>query len=226
MTADIAAIADAFAATEADVTVAVDANAAPATTPPVAPSLAKTEFREVDLTDTDALDNLIATTVRDRGRIDVWINDFCPSGEAFSALLISPERWRDNVAHKQSLFFSCAQAVGRAMVEQRAGTIVNIISADACLASAGSVMTCTVMASIAMMTRALAVEWAEAGVRVVGVTRLPLAKDTADSRIPLRRRGRAHELADAVLFLAGPDGEYIVGELLPVDGGWSTYQLF
>jgi NAD(P)-dependent dehydrogenase (short-subunit alcohol dehydrogenase family) len=80
-----------------------------------------------------------------------------------------------------------------------------------------------------MLTQALGVEWAARGVRVVGLaTGMTPDSDTVAAlrRVPLRRPADPSEVAAAAVFLASDGASYIVGETLPVDGGWRAYQLF
>jgi NAD(P)-dependent dehydrogenase (short-subunit alcohol dehydrogenase family) len=88
-----------------------------------------------------------------------------------------------------------------------------------------------------MLTKVLAIEWAERGVRVnaiapavirtelnekmIAAGHLDLA--SIERRTPMRRRGEPGEVADAALFLASDAARYITGACLEVDGGWTSY---
>jgi NAD(P)-dependent dehydrogenase (short-subunit alcohol dehydrogenase family) len=91
-------------------------------------------------------------------------------------------------------------------------------------------------AAIIHMTRMLAIEWAEHGIRVnavapgrvdtpsrAGSLAEPGYRDAALARIPLRRFGTAEEVAGAVSYLASPAAAYITGQTLVMDGGLTAY---
>ncbi len=129
--------------------------------------------------------------------------------------------------------FLCCREAGRRM-ERRGGTIVNIASVMGF--SGGLFPNAAYQASkggLVNLTRALAVEWAPLGIRVNAVaptyvetdlTRALLARPEALSRVldatPMRRLATLQEVAEAVLFLAGPQSGMTTGHTLPVDGGF------
>ncbi len=129
--------------------------------------------------------------------------------------------------------FLCAREAARLM-ERRGGSIVNIASIMGF--SGGLFPNAAYQASkggLVNLTRALAVEWAPLGIRVNAVaptyvetdlTRALLAKPEALSRVieatPMRRLATVQEVADAVLFLAGPRSGMTTGHTLAVDGGF------
>ena len=120
------------------------------------------------------------------------------------------------------------------------GIIVNMASVNGYLAVEGRVAYSTAKAGLIMLTQALGIEWANRGVRVVGLAagvvltemvEKGLAEGTAlleayERRTPMRRLGTSQEIAEAVLYLASDEASYIVGEVLRVDGSWGAYQLF
>jgi NAD(P)-dependent dehydrogenase (short-subunit alcohol dehydrogenase family) len=91
-----------------------------------------------------------------------------------------------------------------------------------------------------MLTQSLGVEWANRGVRVVGIApsvvmtemvQHGVEQGTAsieayERRTPMHRLGTVEEIAEAVAFLAGDEASFIVGETMRVDGGWVAYHLF
>lgn len=126
--------------------------------------------------------------------------------------------------------------VCRACLDQMGDTlaIVNLSSASGIRANAGRVAYGASKAGVILMSQVLANEWGASGVRVNVVapgpvdTPLIAGLHTVEDRkrwnaqIPLRRYGRAEEIADAVLFLLSPQASYINGHVLTVDGGFSS----
>jgi NAD(P)-dependent dehydrogenase (short-subunit alcohol dehydrogenase family) len=133
--------------------------------------------------------------------------------------------------------FLCSREFGSRMLTRGRGTIVNISSINATVAFPQRLAYCAAKAAVEMMTKVLAIEWADRGVRVnavaPGVTRtemvdLAIASGIVDEalyvgRTPLRRLATPTEIADAVLFLASDKAAFITGSTLVVDGGWSAF---
>lgn len=130
--------------------------------------------------------------------------------------------------------FLCAQEAGRLMKEQGSGgVIVNISSIHDSVPRLGTAHYCASKAGLTMLTKALAVEWAEYGIRVVGVS--PGAIETPINReeiekvgrgnferwMPAGRVGTTEDIAAAVSFLASDEAIYISGAMLTVDGAYS-----
>jgi NAD(P)-dependent dehydrogenase (short-subunit alcohol dehydrogenase family) len=121
------------------------------------------------------------------------------------------------------------------MKRQRSGAIVTIASVAAFVGLPGRGAYSASKAGMLGLTRVLATEVAEFGIRVnavaPGFTRTGLTEqalrdgslreDWIALQVPMRRMATVEEIAGAVAFLAGPDAGYITGQCLVVDGGWS-----
>ena len=133
--------------------------------------------------------------------------------------------------------FLTAQAAARRMVAQGSGVIINVSSQMGHVGSERD-RTVYVMTKHALegLTKAMAVELASKGVRVVSIAPTfidtPLVRPFFDdptfrqwvlSRIPLGRLGTVEEVASAVVFLASPAAALVTGSSLLVDGGWTTW---
>jgi NAD(P)-dependent dehydrogenase (short-subunit alcohol dehydrogenase family) len=130
--------------------------------------------------------------------------------------------------------FFTAQAVGRIMINQKRGRIINMCSQAGFVALPTESVYCMTKAAIAHLTKCLALEWAPYNITVNAVAptfiSTPGTKkwlDDADfrasvcKRIPLGRIGKPEEVAGPVVFLASPAASLITGETLMVDGGWT-----
>jgi NAD(P)-dependent dehydrogenase (short-subunit alcohol dehydrogenase family) len=125
---------------------------------------------------------------------------------------------------------------------ERGGNIVNIASAAGTIARPGVAHYCTSKAGLIMLTKALAIEWAEHDIRVnavaPGLIETPGVKDllaTEEGRqehqqkiakIPMARTGRPGEVAETVVFLASDGASFVTGHTLFVDGGYSAGHAF
>jgi NAD(P)-dependent dehydrogenase (short-subunit alcohol dehydrogenase family) len=130
----------------------------------------------------------------------------------------------------------CSQAVGRVMIENGGGSIINNASIfglrgfpnlAAYIASKGGVV---------QLTRGLAVEWARQDIRVnciaPGYILTDMTKRDIESnpailqynlrKIPMKRGGEPREVSDLMVFIASDAASYITGQIISVDGGWSA----
>jgi 2-deoxy-D-gluconate 3-dehydrogenase len=156
----------------------------------------------------------------------LWVNDFSLVDEGVPAGELTSDQWGAILDSTVTVTFRCCQAAGRVMRGQRTGVIVNLITPDAFVASAGYAATCAAMAATVMVTKTLALEWASGGVRVVALAGPGPTRPGPTRRTPLKRRGSPQDLAEAVAFVAGADAAYITGEVVSVDGGWANYSIF
>lgn len=145
------------------------------------------------------------------------------------------ETWERIISVNVSAAFLCSREVGRAMVAAGSGCIINVASIMG-LTGGGlypNLAYHTSKGALVNMTRALAVEWAQSGVRVNAIaptyvkTRLTekLRADTEmvariEERTPMGRFAEPEEMAGAILFLASPASAMVTGHILPIDGGW------
>jgi len=177
---------------------------------------------------------LVATVTEQLGPIDILVNNAGLS-EVVPAERQSPESFDAIVSVNLSAVFALSSAVGAGMLERGRGSIVNIASVYGVVGS-GSLPQAAYAASkggVVNLTRDLAAQWADRGVRVnslcPGWFRSEMTAPMLDSdkgrswverRTPMRRVGELHELDGALLFLAGDASSYVTGASLPVDGGY------
>jgi NAD(P)-dependent dehydrogenase (short-subunit alcohol dehydrogenase family) len=135
--------------------------------------------------------------------------------------------------------FYFAQACAKRMMTA-GGAIVFITSTNAQAAFPRRAAYCAAKAGVAMLTKVLAIEWADKGIRVNAVgpayvaTEMTLRNIAAGNvseaqikgRIPLGRLAQPADVADAVAFLLGEKASFITGHSLYVDGGWLAYGYF
>lgn len=131
--------------------------------------------------------------------------------------------------------FRCARAAAQVMLQAGTGAIVNISSVHAQVGFERIAAYAASKGAIEALTKSLAVEWADRGVRVncvaPGYYRTDLSHGLLDSawgerilrNIPLGRTGEAEELASAVVFLLSDQSSYVTGTTMTVDGGWKAW---
>ena len=192
---------------------------------------------EADVADPEACAAMVAQTVERFGRLDVLVNNAGIS-KPQPSLEVRPEDWRRMIDIQLNGVFFCAQAAGRQMVAQAAGgCIVNITSINAEAAFPQRASYVAAKAGGQMLTKVLAIEWAEHNIRVNAVgpahteTEMTLQHirsgriqiEALQKRIPMGRLASVQDVANAVSFLASDKASFITGQSLYVDGGYLAY---
>jgi NAD(P)-dependent dehydrogenase (short-subunit alcohol dehydrogenase family) len=170
------------------------------------------------------------------GRVDVLVNNAGQPRVAPSETLAEAD-YRYTLDLNLTGCFVLSQAVARGMLARGSGVIVNVSSINGAVPFPQRLAYCVSKAGLNMMTRVMAIEWAARGVRVnaiaPGYVETELVRGLARKgildehllarRTPMGRLGSPAEIADAAVFLASPAAAFITGEILTVDGGWSSY---
>lgn len=189
----------------------------------------------MDVTDLAGCRSAIDTVVAELGTVDVLVNN-AGGGIVEDALDVSEEHFDAVWALTTKSTFFVSQHVAKHMRTAGGGSIVNVASQAGLVALPGESAYCTSKAAVIHMTKCLAVEWGQYGIRVNAVaptfietegTEPALSDesfraDTVDRIAALHRIGQPEEVAAAVTFLAGEGASLVTGTALPIDGGWTA----
>src|SRR5208282_1022205 len=171
-------------------------------------------------------------TVKQFGRIDILVNNAGTSwGAPVEAMTL--EQWNKVIETNLTGTFLFSQAVGKVMIAQRRGKIINIASVAGLRGSPPSFSAIGYSASkggVIIFTKDLACKWGMHNIQVNAIAPgwfpthmsevvLERNKEAFLKRIPLRRFGSEHDLKGAAVFLASDASDYVTGHVLVVDGG-------
>jgi 3-oxoacyl-[acyl-carrier protein] reductase len=187
------------------------------------------EFSQFNIAEESQVEAAVKKIVDAHKKIDILVNN---AGIAIDNLLMrtTSADWNQVIGTNLKGTVLCSKIVSRHMIRQRGGRIINLSSVVGQTGNAGQSLYAAAKAGILGFTKALAREVASRGVTVNAVApgfidtdmtaRLPdkLRQEFLHS-IPLGRYGTCEEVADMVLFLAGPGSSYITGQVFNVNGG-------
>jgi len=185
-----------------------------------------------DVGDRASLQSVLDESIKAFGKVDVLVNSAGRTKRA-PTLDFGEEDWNSILDTNLTGTLRAAQVFGRHMLERESGSIINIASLSTFVALYEVAAYSASKAAVASLTKSLAIEWSEKGVRVnaiaPGVFRTPLNEKLLDEtergrefllRTPMKRFGNVEELAGAAIFLASDAASFVSGEILTVDGGF------
>jgi 3-oxoacyl-[acyl-carrier protein] reductase len=182
------------------------------------------------------VDRMVQESIDSFGRIDILINNAGVNPFILEAEKIKEEGWDQVMDTNLKGVFLCCKAVGKKMIEQGGGKIINISSVIGFSGEQGLLPYSVSKAGVMMLTRVLAYEWSKYHIMVnaiapgfiAGGMNTPiLNKEILISgltqQVPLKRFGKPEEIVQVALFLASEDSSYINGTIVNVDGGMTGY---
>ena len=188
---------------------------------------------QADVSKKEAVDEAFRRTEQEFGRLDVCVNN---AGVSFQMPLeeMPEEEWDNIIDTNMKGVFLCSQAAARIMIPQHSGSIINLasISGHAVNVPQKQGVYNASKAGVAMLTKSMALEWIEYGIRVnsisPGYMKTEMTLSTMadlfpewEAITPLGRLGEPEELRGALIFLASDASSYMTGQTLIIDGGWT-----
>lgn len=191
---------------------------------------------EFDLLDLDKLDQITNYCLNKFKTIDVLINNAAVSlGK--NILQTDENTWNQTIAINVTAPFFLSKLVSEILISQKkSGAIVNMASVNSFAAERGHASYVASKGAIAAMTKSMAIDLAEHGIRVNAIAPGPIATakttpvfsqpgyaSALKKGIPFARAGTPQEVADLALFLTSNDSTYITGQVITIDGGYLSY---
>ena len=190
-----------------------------------------------DVSDSAFCDGLVSLVQSKHGRVDVLVNAAGVIARKDS-LATSDDDWRRVMRINVDGLFYMSRAALRIMTEQRGGAIVNFGSIWGSAGASGVIAYCASKGAVHQITRSMALECVEDGIRInavcPGEVNTPMLKSGRDEpvsqamldaiaeTVPMGRLAEPEEVARVVAFLASEDASYMTGALVPVDAGYSA----
>ena len=190
----------------------------------------------VDVVDEKSVTDMVDSVLKEFGRIDILV---CSHGLAIRnpADTFPVDEWQQVMDINTRGTFIVCQAVGRSMIEQKSGKIINMSSVRGRYGLPGGYAAyCASKGAVDTMTRTLACEWAKHNVLVNAVAPTvvetdltsdaladPAFADQMKSRIPLGKWAMPEDIVGTTIFFASKASDFITGQILYIDGGVTTW---
>ncbi len=186
----------------------------------------------VDVTKKTNAETMVKETIDHFGSIDILVNN---AGilKTDNAEDFDEKDWKQVIDVNLTGQFLCAQAIGKQMIKQQSGKIINISSIAGLAGYASSAPYSASKAGVISLTKTLAAEWGKHHVTVNAVCPGVFATEMTDdylkddqflqmikSNVPLGRFAEPKELIGTIIYLSSPASDYMTGHALVIDGGW------
>lgn len=192
----------------------------------------KTVSFVADITDKKKVENFVAKSIEDMGRIDILVNS---AGIVMldAAEKLTETQWDKTMDVNLKAVFLLSQIVGKEMIKNNYGKIINIASQAGIIALDNHIAYCVSKAGVISMTKVMAVEWAQYNVNVNAISPTVILTELGKKawagevgeamkkKIPVGRFGYPEEVAAAAVFLACDATNLMTGENMIIDGGYT-----
>ena len=188
----------------------------------------------MDVTQKQRVDSMVQQTLKKFGRIDILVNNAGIS-EVLPTEEHTEEIWDSIIDTNLKGVFLCAQSVGKVMIDQKSGNIINMSSQAGVIGLLNHAAYCASKGGVNLLTKVLALEWAKYNIRVNAIAPTVIRTPMIDkvfaepevraelvNKIPLGTFGEVEDVAGAVIFLASNASRMVTGHVLLVDGGWTA----
>jgi NAD(P)-dependent dehydrogenase (short-subunit alcohol dehydrogenase family) len=192
-------------------------------------------IHRMDVTKIPDIHAMVEAALKTFGHIDILVNNAGVNAPQW-AEDVTEEAW-DKVLNTnlKGLFF-CAQAVGKVMIRQKKGKIINVSSQSGVVGLLQRAAYCSSKGGVNLLTKVLAIEWAKYNINVNAIAptfiETPFTKpmfekegfrDYVLGNIPLGRVGTPEDVLGAVIYLASEASNLVTGHILLIDGGWTAH---
>ncbi len=187
---------------------------------------------KVDLVQPENIDRMVADALTAVGRIDILAN-IAGVNVHKPAEDMSEKDWDFVLDVNLKALFFCCQAVGKVMLRQGSGRIINMSSSFGIVGFGGRTAYAASKAAVANLTKTLALEWSAKGINVNAIAPGPVWTEARHElfsnpefygnlikKVPINRTAKPAEIVGPAIFLASEASSFVTGETLLVDGGF------
>jgi len=188
-----------------------------------------------DVTVKPEIEKALEEALRVFGKIDILVNNAGVTVKK-DFFEVTEEEWDYVLNINLKGAYNCLQVVGKQLVKQKSGKVINMASFGSQFALVHSSAYCASKGGLVQLTKVLAAEWASHNVSVNAIApgyietdlvaevmkKKTDLKDSIIHRTPMKRLGKPEEVASAVVFLASDAASYITGSVMSIDGGMSS----
>lgn len=192
-------------------------------------------FVKCDVSNEKEVEKMVSEVLNKFGKIDILVNN-AGIVSNYPAEEMTLEEWEKIINIDLTSVFICSQKVGRVMIKQKKGVIVNIASMSGIIVNNPQPQ-ChynTAKSGVIMLTKSLAAEWAKYNIRVnaiapgyMGTEMVKRAYPKYGEKwiplIPMGRIGEPYEIKGPIVFLCSKASSYITGSVLVMDGGYTIW---
>ncbi len=195
----------------------------------------KVLIQQMDVTKISDIHAMVETSLKTFGHIDVLVNNAGLNIPQW-AVDVTEEAWDKIMNTNLRALFFCAQAVGKVMIQQKKGKIINVSSQSGSVGLLQRAAYCASKGGVNLLTKVLAVEWAKYNINVNAIAptfiETPLTKPMFEKEefrkyvlgnIPLGRVGQPEDVIGGVIYLASEASNLVTGHILLIDGGWTAH---
>jgi len=188
----------------------------------------------VDISKPKEVEELVERSVNKFGSVQILVNN---AGIFLTrpVLETTEEEWRKTIDINLTGTFLCTKAFGRQMIANEYGKIINISSSFGLVGVSSHSAYCATKAALIELTKCLAIEWAKYNINVNSIApgffdttmasqvySVQKLKDVTLASIPLKRIADPKELGALAVYLASPASDYMTGETIVIDGGFTV----
>jgi 2-deoxy-D-gluconate 3-dehydrogenase len=188
---------------------------------------------QLDVGAVNQIEGVFKSIYEQFGRIDILVNN-AGLGYNHPATEVTESDWDEMMNVNLKGLFFCAQQAGKYMIKHGYGRIINISSQASLVAIKDHAVYCASKGGVNMLTKVLALEWADKGITVNGIAptftytpgtaeRLdnPDYLETVLNRIPVGKVATIKDIVSAILYLTSSHSDMVTGTTLVIDGGWT-----
>ena len=192
-------------------------------------------IQQMDICQTSEIERMVDESVKAFGHIDILVNNAGVNIPQW-AVDVTEDAWDKIMAVNLKGLFFCAKAVGKVMIQQKKGKIINVSSQSGSVGLPQRAAYCSSKGGVNLLTKVLAMEWAQYNINVNAIAptfiETPFTKPMFEKEgfreyvlgnIPLGRVGKPEDVVGAIIYLASDASDLVTGHILLIDGGWTAH---